>query len=160
MLPNLILCTQPTSLNGAMIDTDPRQYAATKEGLGFRAGYELWTGDVSVALARSLWTYMRTVNGIVWEASSACRNPLHGDVPVIDLYSRFQTDDTRDFRGDFIDAGHFRVESYPELWDYVCREMETMLPLRPSAVSHAVTLDRHISRVVPTTSAYAAPTDI
>jgi len=133
-LPNIILCTQPTSLNTAMIDTDPRQYTATKQELGFRCGYELWTGDVSVALAHSFWTYVRTVNSIVWETSIACRNAQQGNVPLIDLSTRFQTDAAPDFRSDFIDAGHFRVESYPALWDFVCGELETILPLQYSVV--------------------------
>jgi hypothetical protein len=47
---------------------------------------------------------------------------------VIDFYTHFQTDRKPDFRADFIDAGHLRVEAYANAWDFLCNQLEPLLP--------------------------------
>lgn len=130
-LPGPILCTVPTSLSERVTDMDLTSYFTTTENSKHPAYDPLGTeqeGDesshtsevernfffwgnlkYSIKNAKRLLHQLQEQNGIVRELARK-RN-----VPLVDLYEHFYTDDISRFRDEFFDAGHPRPGSYPKI---------------------------------------------
>jgi hypothetical protein len=113
-LPNVILCTQPTSLNEDVIADDFAAHIAAAGTLGYRAGYILWKDVEPTSANIAKWFHFVLEQNEVVRRVAAEQHTLFGRrIPVVDVYRLFYTRGTMDFRDHFVDAGHFRVEAYP-----------------------------------------------
>lgn len=130
-LPGPILCTVPTSLSPALASTDLSSHilsriepALDSSGLvpiGLNQFY-FWAGiPYSTKNAQKLLARVQGQNAVV---RALARKK---GIPLIDLYERFKTDDSRTMRANFFDAGHPRVEAYPALQAAVAEELKHAL---------------------------------
>ncbi len=110
-VPNTVLLTMPTALNAAIADSDLSGYF-TK---GDDATAFSFIGHVpySVPLQRRHLDFIIERNAIVKEVGAA------KGVPVIDLFTAFDTTGFDDFRRDFADILHLRMRAYPRLAEIV-----------------------------------------
>ena len=122
-LPNPILCTQPTSLNAAVVQADIAPFLAPSGALPFRAGYSFWPGlPPTIAHVQALYNNIIQQNDVLWKVVEERRRLLRQSIPVFDFCRHFDTSGAADFRDNFIDAGHFRVEAYPLVRQFFCEE--------------------------------------
>jgi hypothetical protein len=123
-LPNVILCTQPTSLNEDLLASDLTSWLATGSALGYHAGYNFWMElPPTREYVQAMFEVIVAQNAIVRQVAQE-REQMRGQrVPVLDFYQRFYTRGAPDFRTAFVDAGHFRVEAYPMVWQALCEEL-------------------------------------
>ena len=123
-LPNVLFCTQPTSLNEDVLAGDFNTHVATGQQLGFRAGYLFWPGlKSSPALVEAFFRLINQQNDLMRRVVRETAMMENRFVPVVDLYRRFYTRHTPDFRHNFLDTGHFRVEAYPLLQQVFLEEV-------------------------------------
>ena len=132
--PNTILCTQPTSLNATIIQNDLTPFLVPSGALRFRAGYSFWpqmppTSEYAQALYNSIMQQNALLRDIVAER----RRRLKQEVPIFDFYRHFDTEGAEDFRDNFIDAGHVRVEAYPLMRRVFCEEFAALINAPPAA---------------------------
>ncbi len=113
-LPNVILCTQPTSLNEDLAAGDITPHLAKAGSLGYRAGYNFWNdAPPTQENVRAFFEMIQEQNRLVWQVVSEQASLYRRRIPVVDFYKRFYTRGLPEFRDYFVDAGHFRGEAYP-----------------------------------------------
>ena len=127
-LPCPVLCTQPTSLNASIIANDITPYLAPTGALRFRAGYSFWHPlPPTVAHVQALYNNILQQNQVMWNVVEERGRRDRQHVPVFDFFRHFDTTNAADFRDNFIDAGHFRVEAYPLAHRVFCGEFAGMI---------------------------------
>jgi len=99
---NTVLLTIPTALNPHIVDRDLSEFVVE----GFTLLGRL---PCTAATQIGAFAFVRERNRIAREVCAAM------NVPVVDLYERFNTEHLDDFRESFSDILHFRAEAYPEV---------------------------------------------
>jgi hypothetical protein len=107
IVPNPVLVTMPTALNRHIVDQDLTPFfTAGSVADGF---YFCGSTEYSIAKQTEVFAHIVERNTIVGETAAAM------GVPLIDLFSVFDTTGLSDFRRDFFDVMHPRPNAYPKI---------------------------------------------
>lgn len=118
-LPRPILCTVPTSLSIKAIESDLSSYFIP---LDANSGYYFWGNETySIDNAKRILSDLQRQNEIIRRISSKKQ------IPLIDLYEQFYTENTSKFRDDFFDAGHPRPTSYQKIQKIIKEALKNVL---------------------------------
>lgn len=110
-VPNPVLCTIPTSLGDRIYCNNISHLFVTEKNSGVNEKlYSFWNDiPYSVEAATELITSLKAQNEMIRSVAKFHK------LPLVDLYNYFYTDDLSSFRDKFFDAGHPRIEAFPEL---------------------------------------------
>jgi hypothetical protein len=103
--PNTVVLTTPTALNASIATRDLSSFFVEGD---IPARFH-FAGHIpySKSMQSDLFGHIEARNDIAREVCSAM------NIPMIDLFKRFDTTDQDDFRKWFGDMLHFRAETYP-----------------------------------------------
>jgi hypothetical protein len=102
-----MLATMPTPLNNHILDKDLSEYFVLGDANSLFRFYGSY--KYSLDFQREIYRYITERNAIIREVA------LEKEVPLIDLFATFATDNLADFRQDFFDMMHPRPVAY-EKW--------------------------------------------
>lgn len=118
-LPNPVLLTMPTSLNGDMIDTDIAHLVRYE--FDNPLGYGFWSENYSIARQREMFEHIVERNATIKKVAALTKTP------VIDLFEAMDSSRLADFREYFFDPSHPRPSAYRKLADTVWSGIESQV---------------------------------
>ena len=113
-VPNTVLLTMPTALNRKIADLDLSQFFVDAFTFLSRLPY-------SIDVQRGAFDFICERNRIAREICAEL------NIPVVDLFERFNTEGQADFRTHFADILHFRPHSFPLVAETVYQEIKDLL---------------------------------
>ena len=117
--PNTVVLTTPTALNRDIVHRDLSSFLTEgDDATGFR-----FLGDIpyQIHAQRQGFEHISERNAIAREVCARL------GVRLTDVFARFNTEDSADFREYFYDVLHFRPRSYPLLTQFVYDQIEDLL---------------------------------
>jgi hypothetical protein len=114
-IANPVLVTMPTALNPAIVDKDLSTSFGSGHSdefvpeLGKVAFYFYGSEKYSVEFQQKLYLHITERNEITREVAA------ERGLPLIDLFTAFDTEGMEDFREDFFDVLHPRPRAYPKI---------------------------------------------
>lgn len=106
--PNTVLLTLPTALNRKIINQDLSDSFVTEHD-PIRYFTFFGAARYSVSIQRETFDYIVERNAIAREVCASL------NVRVVDLFDVFNTERVADFRRDFMDVVHPRIQAYPAI---------------------------------------------
>ncbi|MBV8152426.1 MAG: hypothetical protein JOY59_12780 [Candidatus Eremiobacteraeota bacterium] len=121
-MPNAVLLTAPTFLNGAIINTDLSSFFCDGN---WETRFQFGDVPYSIATQHRLFAHIVERNEIIRSVAAETRTPL------IDLFAfLYTTEKPQDLRRHFGDISHLRPSAYPVVSSFIRESVRTLLARR------------------------------